>query len=284
MSETAASSMRRVRRSAVILPLVTAALFIVLYIPVIVPLAKQWIDDPNYQHGPAVPLISAYALWRRRSALRAAQGANAALPGAMIIALASVLLVGGTAASELFTTRLSLPTMLIGLLLLFRGREYVRAAAFPFLFLFMMIPLPYIVYYKLTFPLQLMSAKLGAGVLHAIGMNVIRHGNIISLPNYTLEVVAACSGLRALVTMIILAIILCAFSTLSPRRKALLMACSIPIAIAANTIRLAVTAVGAYAVSPAFADGILHEISGLIVFLTGFLLLLMVWGLLKWIA
>ena len=283
MRDTAVSSAHPVRGSAVAPPLITAALFAVLYAPVVAPLARQWLNDPNYQHGLAVPAVSAFILWRRRAALRAAEGPKAALAGAVLIMVAAVLLIGGTAASELFTARLSLPIMLIGLLLVFKGTQFVRRAAFPLLFLFMMIPLPYIAYYKLTFPLQIMSAQLSALALRFIGIEVIRHGNILALPTYTLEVIAACSGLRSLMTMITLALVLCAFPGLSGRRKIVLAACSIPIAIAANTIRLVVTAIGAYAVSPAFADGTLHEISGLIVFSTGFLLLLAVRGALKWI-
>lgn len=265
-----------------LLPVLAAALFLVLYFPVLVPLAKQWIQDSNYQHGLAVPLVSGFVLWRARASLVAAGEESPAFAGWILIILASVLLVGGTAASELFTTRLSLPLMLIGALLVLRGRTFVRRAAFPLLFLFMMIPLPGIIYYRLTFPMQLMSARLAASLLRAIGVDVIRHGTILSLPNYDLEVVAACSGLRSLMTMITLSLILCAFTDMSVRRKAILAASSVPIAIAANTIRLAVMAIGAYAVSPAFVDGALHEISGLIVFLAGFVMLLIVWSLLRW--
>lgn len=283
MRDTAVSSARPFRGSDLALPLVTAALFAVLYAPVVAPLVKQLLSDSNYQHGLAVPIVSAYILWRRREELKAAAGPKAALAGAALMIVAAILLVGGTAASELFTARLSLPIMLIGLLLVFKGMEFVRRAAFPLLFLFMMIPLPYIAYYKLTFPMQIMSAKLSALTLRFIGVEVIRHGNILALPTYTLEVIAACSGLRSLMTMITLALVLCAFPGLNARRKIVLAACSIPIAIAANTIRLVVISIGAYAVSPSFADGTLHEISGLIVFSTGFLLLLAVRGALKWI-
>ena len=283
MRDTAVSSARPFRGSNLALPLVTAALFAVLYAPVVAPLVKQWLSDSNYQHGLAVPIVSAYLFWRRREELKAAAGPKAALAGAALMIVAAILLVGGTAASELFTARLSLPIMLIGLLLVFKGMEFVRRAAFPLLFLFMMIPLPYIAYYKLTFPMQIMSAKLSALTLRFIGVEVIRHGNILALPTYTLEVIAACSGLRSLMTMITLALVLCAFPGLNARRKIVLAACSIPIAIAANTLRLVVISLGAYAVSPSFADGTLHEISGLIVFSTGFLLLLAVRGALKWI-
>ncbi len=282
MSEAAAASVRSGRGVAAALPIVAAVLFAALYAPVVASLAKQCWSDPNYQHGLAVPIVSAYLLWRRRAALHAASGPRAILAGSAVMLAAAALLVGGTAASELFTARVSLPIMLIGVLLALRGWEFVRRAAFPLLFLFMMIPLPYIIYYKLTFPMQIMSAKLSALLIRFIGLEVIRHGNILSLPTYTFEVVAACSGLRSLMTMVTLALVMGALPGLGVRRRIILAASSVPIAVAANTIRLAITAIGASAVSPAFADGILHEISGLIVFITGFVMLLAVWGALKW--
>ena len=281
MTETTAQSAQQPARPGAA-ALVAAALFLALYFPVLAALAKQWIADPNYQHGIAVPLVSAFFIWRRRDVLRATDGGGGSAAGWALVVCASALLVAGTAAAELFTARVSLPLMLIGILLLFRGTAFVRSLAFPLLFLFMMIPLPYIIYYRLTFPMQLMSAKLAAGVLQSVGVEVIRRGNILVLPNYTLEVVAACSGLRSLMTLVTLALVLCAVSGLGNRRRAILAASSVPIAIAANTIRLALTAIGARVAGPAFADGILHEISGLIVFGTGFIMLLAVWGVLAW--
>jgi exosortase len=281
MNDTAARSERRTARPGAA-AIAAAALCAALYLPVLAALARQWIVDPNYQHGIAVPIVSAFFVWRRRGVLRSSDGGGGAAAGWAIVAFASALLVAGTAAAELFTARVSLPLMLIGVLLIFRGAAFVRSLAFPLLFLFMMIPLPYIVYYRLTFPMQLMSAKLAAAVLQGAGVEVIRRGNILVLPNYTLEVVAACSGLRSLMTLVTLSLVLCAVSGLGNRRRAILAASSVPIAIAANTIRLALTAIGARAAGPAFADGILHEISGLIVFGSGFVMLLLVWGVLAW--
>ena len=163
------------------------------------------------------------------------------------------------------------------------GKDFTKRAAFPLLLLFFMIPLPYIIYYKITFPLQLMSARLSAAVLGLIEVSVIRKGNILLMPNYALEVVAACSGLRSLMTMITLALIYAGFSALSNVRKIMLVAFAIPAAIAANTLRLVVTAVGAHMVGPSFADGVLHEISGLIVFLSGLLMIMIAAGILKWV-
>lgn len=253
-----------------------------IYYPVIIALVRQWLDDPNYTHGLLVPPISALLLWRRRDELSACERNGGEAAGIFLIIVSFGLLVAGTAASELFTARISLPLMIFGAALYLRGRELAGKAAFALLLLVMMVPLPYIIYYKMTFPMQILSARMSSFVLKSIGVSVIRRGNILMLPGYTLEVIAACSGLRSLMTMITLSMVMSAFSTLGRARNTILIACSVPVAIAANTIRLVVTAVGAYTVGAQFADGPLHEISGLIVFLAGLLLLMLCMGLLKW--
>lgn len=260
------------------LGLLTAA----LYLPVIIPLVLQWLGDANYRHGIAIPVISGIVLLSRRKRLIGIERSGGAVTGYVLVAAAAGLLIGGTAASEFFTARLSLPLMLLGFAYILGGREFVSRARFPLLFLFMMIPLPYIIYYKITFPMQIMSAKLSTDLLHLVHIPVIRRGNILILPNYELEVVAACSGLRSLMTMITLALVISTVSDLTTPRKVILVLAAVPAAIVANTLRLAVTAIGAYSISIAFAEGILHEISGLIVFLAGFLTLMITLGILRW--
>ena len=83
-------------------------------------------------------------------------------------------------------------------------------------------------------------------------------------------------------TMITLALVISVFSDLSAARKTILVLCAVPAAVVANTLRLAVTAIGAYSISAQFAEGTLHEISGLIVFFAGFILLLLVFLVLRW--
>lgn len=264
-----------------ILPVALGLLTIVLFVPVIIPLFRQWMDDANYRHGVAIPFISGLILWTRRKQFADIDHSGGIVVGYILVIIASCFLVVGTAASEFFTARVSIPIMLIGFSFVLGGREFVRIVRFPLLFLFMMIPLPYIVYYKITFPMQIMSAKLSAALLDLIRIAVVRRGNILVLPNYELEVVAACSGLRSLMTMITLALVISAFSGLTTARKTILVACAIPAAIIANTFRLFVTAVGAYSISAQFADGPLHEISGLIVFFAGFILLMITFLILR---
>ena len=267
----------------IFLPVALGLLTAVLYIPVVIPLVRQWLSDANYRHGIAIPIISGLILWTRRRELVGLDRTGGRVTGYILVLLSAGLLIGGTAASEFFTARLSLPLMLLAFSYILGGGEFVKRARFPLLFLLMMIPLPYIMYYRITFPMQIMSAKLGTSLLNLIHIAVVRRGNILVLPNYELEVVAACSGLRSLMTMITLALVISAFSDLTTARKAILVLCAVPAAVIANTFRLAVTAIGAYSISVKFAEGTLHEISGLIVFLAGFLLLMITLGILRWV-
>ena len=269
-------------RTDSILTIAALVLLLVLYAPVVSSLVRQWLDDSNYRHGLLIPFVSALLLWRRRDTLREACGGGKELPGFLLLLASAGLLVTGTAAAEYFTMRVSLPLMILGALLFLRGWNFTKVAGPPLLMLLLMIPLPYIIYFKITFPMQILSAKLSAGLLTVLRVSVIRKGNILMLPGYTLEVIAACSGLRSLMTMFTLAVVFAFFSDMSTGRKFLLVILSVPAAIAANTVRLVVTALGAYFIGPSFADGPLHEASGIIVFMAGFLMLLLCAGILRW--
>ncbi|MBN2070081.1 MAG: exosortase/archaeosortase family protein [Candidatus Krumholzibacteriota bacterium] len=261
----------------------SAVLISILYFPVLLSLVRQWINDPNYQHGLIIPFVSAFILWKRREKLKNAPDGRHRFAGLLVILFASLLLIAGTAASELFTTRFSFPILIFGTILFIFGDRIARVTAFPVLFLILAIPLPYIIYYKITFPMQIFSARLSTSILKMAGVSIIRKGNILQLPEYTLEVVAACSGLRSLMTMVTIAMIFTVFSGFSRTKNLILVAASIPVAIAANAIRLTITALGAYTIGPEFADGPIHEISGLIVFVAGMLLLLLCARILKWV-
>jgi len=277
----AAQKQGRTARTNTILTIAALVLLTALYLPIVSALVRQWINDSNYRHGLLIPFVSALLLWRRRDALREAGGGRGTL-GLLLMFVSAGLLITGTAAAEYFTMRVSLPLMILGAVLFLRGWDFTKVAGPPLLLLLLMVPLPYIIYFKITFPMQILSAKLSAGALTAMHVSVIRKGNILMLPGYTLEVIAACSGLRSLMTMFTLAVVFTFFSDMSNGRKFLLVILSVPTAVAANTVRLVVTALGAYFIGPSFADGPLHEASGIIVFMAGFLMLLLCAGILRW--
>ena len=60
-------------------------------------------------------------------------------------------------------------------------------------------------------------------------------------------------------------------------RQIILFLSTIPIAIAANIIRVLFTAIGAYTISKELAEDFLHELSGMMVFVVSFIMLFL-WG------
>ena len=251
------------------LPLILLSILLIgIYFQVIIELVVQWWDDPNYSHGFLIPLVSGFFVWKARKKLGTLPTQNSNW-GLLVLVAGLELYVVGTAAMEYFSVRFSMVVVVIGLVLYFGGKKFLKTLWFPLVFLAFMIPIPYVIYYSVTFPMQLFSSKLACGFLQLSGLSVMRQGNVIHLPNYSLEVVEACSGLRSLMTLSALGAAMAYMTQKSLVGGVIVFFSSIPIAIGANVFRLVITALGAFLISPKFAEGFLHEASGLVVFLSG---------------
>ena len=249
-----------------------AALLLVLYGPILKALVLDWWRDPNYGHGFLVPVFSAFVLWRERE--RLARVIHRPSNFGIVVMLGAIgLLLIGSLGAELFSTRFSLLVMLGGIVLFLTGWKMLRAVLFPLGFLVLMIPIPVLIYNQITFPLQLIASRFATFWLQLINVPVLREGNLIILPNYTLEVVDACSGIRSLMTLITLAI---AYGYLVERSRVVrwtLVLLMIPIAIASNSIRILGAGVLTYHFGPRMAEGFFHEFSGWVIFVAALLLM-----------
>jgi len=263
-------------------PYLLIALASLLNIEIWYDLIQDWMRDDNYSHGFLVVPVSIFILYSRRKELRfPAPPSNL---GITMILAGSIGLILGIAASEYFTTRVSLVLQLTGIGLTYLGMENFRKIWFGFFFLLFMIPIPAVIYYQATLPMQLLSTKVTTFLLHLIGVPAIRFGNIIHLPDYSLEVVEACSGLRSLVMLLALGSLHAWLHMTGRVRSVVLVLATVPIAVFANVFRIFVTAVGAYSISKELADSFLHEISGLLVFVSAIVMMMITGAFLKWTA
>lgn len=263
-----------------IYPYIVLALILLFYLPVIRGLIFDWARDANYSHGFLIVPVSVYMFYRKRQELRFP--AKSSPWGAALIIAGSSLMILASAAAEYFTIRCALVITLTGLTFYYLGWDNFKKVWFSFFILLFMIPLPAIIYYSATFPMQLFSSKITNDILQLIGISSLRYGNIIKLPNYTLEVAEACSGLRGLVTLMSLGALYGNLTLPGRVRPLLLFVATIPIAIAANIARLFITVVVAYAISTRLADDFLHQLSGVIVFVVALILTIFLGGILRW--
>ncbi len=142
----------------------------------------------------------------------------------------------------------------------------------------MAIPLPAIIFNQITFPLQILASKLASGLLSSpiFGVPVLREGNVIELPLMKLEVAEACSGIRSLMSLFTLAVFYGYFMEKSSWRRVVLVLASIPIAIAANAVRILGTGLCVQYWDPDKAMGFFHEFSGWVIFLVSLVCLYLV--------
>jgi exosortase D (VPLPA-CTERM-specific) len=182
----------------------------------------------------------------------------------------------GVRGAENFTARVSLPVLLAGLVILFGGWRLFRATLFPWASLFLMIPIPALIFQQITFPLQMLASKVASWLLPLLAVPVFREGNIIYLPKMPLEVAEACSGIRSLLSLVTLAII---YGYLMDSRKwvrILLALSAVPIAVAVNSLRIVGTGLLVEYWDPDKAMGFFHRFEGLLLFMVS---LIMMFGL-----
>ena len=242
------------------------ALMAAVYYRVLAKLVTDWWQIPDFSHGFLVPIFAAYLVWAKRKTLLETRIAPT-WSGIALVVVGLVVLLLGVYGAELFLSRVSLVILLAGLVLCFGGWELLKELRFVLLVLLLAIPIPSILFNEITLPLQFLASKLASALLPLFGVPVLREGNIIELPAMKLEVAEACSGIRSLMSLFTLSIFYGYFLEKSNLRRTFLALASIPIAIAANAVRILGTGLCVQYWDPDKAMGFFHEFSGWVMFL-----------------
>ena len=241
-------------------------LLVALYYRIGIKLVVDWYNIADYSHGFLVPLFSLFLIWDRRKQI-AETPIRQSWAGVSLIVLGLITLVFGVYGVDLFTSRISFVILLSGLIWTFLGGAMLRQLRFPILILLLAIPFPEIIFNQITFPLQLLASRLASSTLPLLGVPVLQEGNVIQLPVMKLEVAEACSGIRSLMSLFTLAVFYGYFLERTTSRRVVLALASIPIAVAANAIRIVGTGLCVQYWDPAKALGFFHEFSGWVMFL-----------------
>lgn len=245
-----------------------SGLFVALYWDVSVSMYEIWMKDDAYSHGILVPPLAGYLVWIDRErifGIRAERDSR----GLFLVAGACLMYLLGRLGAEFFLMRQSMVVLLAGVALTFWGWERLKALVFPFFLLATMVPLPQIIYNKLAAPLQLFASWVASGTLELLGIPVFRDGNVMNLAEISLGVAEACSGLRSILSLTVLALVVGFFVCRTPLMRVALLLLALPTAIVVNVARIVLTALLARS-NPELAEGFFHTFSGWVVFLVGF--------------
>lgn len=239
-------------------------LLILCYAPILYRMGYQWATDEDMGHGFFVPLVAGYIAWQRRKTLLAIPRKTNNW-GLVLVVLAALQSLAATLGAELFTARLAFVIALFGVILYIGGKAWVKALLFPLLLLLFMIPIPQIIYARLTLGLQMLASQLGETLISLMGIPVIRTGNVLELPSQSLDVVEACSGIRSLMSLTFLSLIYAYFTDKRIWMRWVLLIATVPIAIIANGARVAITGYMSE-INTDLAKGAYHEMEGYVVF------------------
>ncbi len=248
-------------------------LLIACYAPVLKALVGSW-DDPDMGHGYFVPLAAGFIVWQKREELLSIKP-KPNWWGLLVVIMGGSLLIVATLGVELFLSRIAFVITLTGVVWLLGGNQMLKKLAFPLFLLCFMVPIPSIIFYRITFKLQILASQLAEWALDVISIPVAREGNILELPTQKLSVVEACSGIRSLLTLTFLTLVYGYFFEKKTWIRVWLFLCTIPIAIVANASRVTITGVMSQ-IKPELAEGFFHETTGIVIFFVALLLLVSV--------
>lgn len=224
--------------------------------------AQRWSTDPSYSHGYLVPLFAAGLLWLRRAQMPAELIKPSWIAGSVLLAAGIGLRLFGAYYFYVWLDPIALIPCLAGVCLLVGGWATLRWAWPAVLFLVFMIPLPYRLAGSMAEPLQRFATVVSTFLLQTLGLPAIAEGNVILLSEVEMGIVEACSGLRMLVVFFALST---AFALLVKRplwEKACIVLSAVPIALAANVLRITSTGVLHELVNSEVANVVFHDFAG----------------------
>jgi EpsI family protein len=224
-----------------------------------------WNRSPMYSYGYVVPAISFYLVWSLRDRLAPLPSAPDVPAGLAVSLVSALLLLGSTASGIQIVGQIGLVVGIVGCALLAFGAARVRAAWIALAYLLLMVPVWDALTDRLHVPFQNLSASIGVQIISAAGIPAARDGVFLRLPNITLEVARACSGINYLIAVVALGVPLTYLGLRSPWRRVALVATALVVAALSNGLRVALIGILAHfdVGSPLHGPG--HVLHGLFV-------------------
>jgi len=176
--------------------------FVLLYLTTFEWLFDQWLTDKAYSHGFIVPLISLYLVWIKREQLASLKSSPRYLAGSLVLVVSGILLLVGRVGAVIQVESISLLLMLPGVVLFVWGWSHLKALVLPIFYLQFMVPWMDVFIERIQWTFQLLSAEIGSWLLKVMGYSVYHTRTFIQLPDITMEVARACSGINFLISVI----------------------------------------------------------------------------------
>jgi exosortase B len=268
-----------VPRPNLVSALVVFGAILAAYIPTYLTLAEGPWQTEQESHGPLIILAAAWIAWQSRDRLRNVAIAPAPIVGWVVLVVGLALMVISRSQDILAVEVGSQIPVLAGAVLLLFGWGALRVLAFPLVFLVFSVPPPGFIIDALTVPLKAQISNWVAEGLYRAGYPIAQNGVMIMIGPYQLMVQDACAGLNSIFALSAIGILYVYMAGHSLARNIILLCAAIPIAIAANVLRVAALVLIAYYGGIKAIEGSFHELTGMALFAVAFILFFVLDGL-----
>jgi len=229
---------------------------------------------PEYSHGPLIPILSGLLFLRQLKSFPIDPGPKRhRWVGVTVIVVSLMLAALGKLSNISDLVAYATIIWVGGILLVSFGWSTGKHFWPPVLHLVYMLPLPGVIYYKMTTWLQFVSSELGAWFLGLLSVPVFLDGNIIDLGVTKLLVAEACSGLRYLFPILSFSYIFAVLYKGPMWHKAVLLLAAAPITVVMNSVRIAIAGVIVQRWGLDWLEGFTHFFEGWVIFVACILLL-----------
>ncbi|AFY30538.1 cyanoexosortase B [Calothrix sp. PCC 7507] len=229
------------RNTSQLLNVAIIGILLLLYVPILLHWLDGWlhknisIEHEYFSHGMIGLPFAAYLVWLKRKQWQRLPDTTHPL-GAVLLLVGGVFYLSGVPE----WVNLSLPAILAGLCLWFKGSSGFRLQGFPLLLVFLATPtaLPYLIV-PYTLPLQSFIAGTAGFILNQFGMEVTVDQTNLYVGGRIVEVAPYCAGLKMLFTTIYVSLMLLYWTdVLSSRRITIwFLSIAVIISISANIVR-----------------------------------------------
>ena len=229
---------------------------------------------PEYSHGPLIPILSGLLFLRQLREYPPDPGPKRhRWTGVTVIVAALALASLGKLSNISDLVAYATILWVGGILLVSFGWTTGKHFWPPVLHLVYMLPLPGVIYYKMTTWLQFISSELGVYFLRILSIPVFLDGNIIDLGVTKLHVAEACSGLRYLFPILSFSYIFAVLYKGPMWHKAVLLISAAPITVFMNSVRIAVAGIIVQYYGLDWLEGFTHFFEGWVIFIACILIL-----------
>jgi exosortase len=253
--------------------LTLAAGALALTVPTMLSVARESWSTEQGAHGPIVLLTGIWLFFRAWKQVGPIVPPPAWRPLVLLMPLLALFAVARVSQIVEIEGYLMYAVLLAGFYALVGGRV-MRKLIFPLIYLAFLFPPPDTVVYALTLPMKIGITQAAVSLLALIGYPIGYSGVSIQIGQYQLLVAAACSGLNSIISLSVLATFyIYVRHTRDRLRTAVMFVFIVPVALAANFVRVLILILLTYHAGEAAAQSFLHDFAGLTMFVAALLFL-----------